>query len=332
MLAALAATVAFSSLNTVKAQGVNYANGNRNTVATQNADLAAMQRAGVKLIRFPLETFAGSYASSIALAKLAATYGIKTFFVISLQDDANLYAGGTVKRTGGSGIFDAYPFSSLSPTAAAAVLSSQLAQAPVYAGVELGNELNNASFNGDFTTASGGVVINLNGSDSETTNIKTGFNNYITLLGLLRQFIASDVVSGSVFVPAGNVVGASTGTTFDMAELNATLSYLKAQGLDPLVNEYGVHLYPFGTATTIAMLEGIAFAQCGNVHPCYLTEWGILNSSTAPAQIDRVNSFLAYLKGVSMVGKIYFDWSGTKFGLFHDNVLSLTGSAVLQGE
>jgi hypothetical protein len=72
----------------------------------------------------------------------------------------------------------------------------------------------------------------------------------------------------------------------DAVGLIATIQFLRANGMDKLVDAYGVHWYPPGGSATpadrLSQLRQV-FAECGSVNgggkPCWLTEWGLPVSS-----------------------------------------------------
>src|SRR5205823_1619231 len=74
--------------------------------------------------------------------------------------------------------------------------------------------------------------------------------------------------------------GHRPGARADAVTIPATIQYLRENGLDELVDAYGVHTYPWATtaAGLLGQLEKDTFAECrtpARGKPCWLTEWGI---------------------------------------------------------
>jgi hypothetical protein len=113
--------------------GVNLTNGDRLSQSAQLAALSALQAAGAKVIRIPLEPRTwgppGVYIDSIALIKTAYASGIKPIVIVPLQYPA------TVKprpyNSAYPDIWAAYPLSQSDPTIFASWFTPILAQLEV---------------------------------------------------------------------------------------------------------------------------------------------------------------------------------------------------------
>src|SRR5215472_7328382 len=192
---AFAAALMASTSALAQTIGVNYTNGNRVGAAQQASDLAHMAASGVRLIRVPWEKWNGSYQGSVNVAVTAARYGIFTNYVVALSNNPDYYPAGTQKRPAdpnNSSIYVAYPLSQLSPSLLTSTLpygiQSAAAAGALIEDVEIGNEINNPAFNGDFPIqgALGGVTLGLsdllNDDIPETQTISAGFTNYVAAL------------------------------------------------------------------------------------------------------------------------------------------------------
>jgi hypothetical protein len=347
---AFAAALLASTSALAQTVGVNYTNGNRNSAAQQASDLAHLAANGVRLIRVPWEKWNGSYQGSINVGVTAAKYGIYTHYGVSLADNPDYYPPGTQMRPGdpnNSAIYAAYPLSQLSPDLLASTLPNGIRSAAAAGAwvqeVEIGNEINNPAFNGDFPIqgALGGVTLGLSDllTDDipETQTIAAGFANYVAALAALQQ-------TGSMFVP---VISAGLSTpgdtsvlhyklkeTEDAVMLNDTLTYLRQQGLDAYVQAYGVHSYQWGTSAQILQqLSQITLTQCGTGHVCAVTEWGFgtdtPSACSSPNQAVSGANWLTDAAKFAVAETDWFDWDSAGWGIYQCGALTSTGVEVL---
>jgi hypothetical protein len=73
----------------------------------------------------------------------------------------------------------------------------------------------------------------------------------------------------------GGVPGTEPGQKLDVVSIPATIEFLRANGLDQVVDGYGVHIYPDGYALgpVSSLIDGInkdAFAICTPSRPCWV--------------------------------------------------------------
>lgn len=172
------------------------------------------------------------------------------------------------------------------------------AKGVVLTGVELGNEINWADFNGDFPIPGQGKSFTLEdlSQDPEAKQVAQGFLQYLKVLAALKDVRDhSKLNQHTPIISAG--MAAVTGGSWqqklqvDGVSIPATYAYLRAHGLDKLVDGYGVHDYPpevnpgdkTAAAQRVAMLDKSIFPP-GNAKPYWLTEWGF--SSTAKSSGD----------------------------------------------
>jgi hypothetical protein len=75
----------------------------------------------------------------------------------------------------------------------------------------------------------------------------------------------------------------NTGQKLDAVSIPDTLDFLKKNGLDDLVDGYGIHFYPPNQDPNVPVSDRIkslnerAFARCCSAKPCWLTEWAFPN-------------------------------------------------------
>ena len=140
----------------------------------------------------------------------------------------------------------------------------------------------------------------------------------------------------------------------DPVSATATIAFMRANGLDGLVDAYGVHTYPStddpGKPAVVAgrrdRLAKYVLAQCqpegsASGKPCWITEWGIPNhDASCPAhetnQITLVNetraNFRSYVAQKRVLALLYYAWvdeKGDPFSIYRCNQLTQTGRLAL---
>jgi hypothetical protein len=175
----------------------------------------------------------------------------------------------------------------------------------VLAGVELGNEINWSDFNGDFPIPGQGKSFTFEdlSRDPEAKKVAQGFLQYLKVLASLKDVRdRSKLNKHAPIISAG--MAAVTGSRWqqnlkvDGVSIPATYAFLRAHGLDNLVDGYGVHDYPpvvkpgdkAAAAQRIALLDNSIFPP-GNAKPYWMTEWGFSSAAASSAQDqDRARS------------------------------------------
>src|SRR5215470_15300539 len=192
--------------------GVNFANGDRLSQSAQLTVLSELQAAGATVIRIPLEPRTwgppGVYTDSIALIKTAYASGIKPIVIVPLQYQENVKP--RPYNPAYPDIWAAYALSQSDPAIFASWFTPVLAQLEasgvVLAGLELGNEINWAPFNGDFPVPGEGNVFGDTDlySNAEAEAITAGYRAYMLSLQALRQIRdASALNQATPLVSAG---------------------------------------------------------------------------------------------------------------------------------
>ena len=200
--------------------------------------------------------------------------------------------------------------------------------------LQLGNEINGPFFNGDFLPAQAtGRVMGLsdldNPNDPEGRTIAASYRAYLPLLAALKDVRDHSTVNRktpilSAGMADGGPPGKRPGQRLDGVSVAATLAFLRRNGMDKLVDGYGVHVYPSGdlhrpASTRIDDLNQDAFALCTAARPCWLTEWGWGNrDQSCPlhdavraqlVQIER-SAFEQFIKQGRLAAILHYDWSG----------------------
>jgi hypothetical protein len=202
------------------------------------------------------------------------------------------------------------------------------------AALELGNEINGPFFNGDFLPAqASGRVLGLsdlaNPNDPEGRAIAASYRAYLQVLAALKEVRDHLKVNRktpiiSAGLADGGLPGKKPGQKLDGVSVPASLQFMRQNGLDKLVEGYGVHVYPgvdprAPGAKLIDNLEADAFAQCSAAKPCWLTEWGFNNRNQScpiddTARVQLVTIMREALKHFADQGRLaaslFYSWSG----------------------
>jgi len=201
----------------------------------------------------------------------------------------------------------------------------------VLAGVELGNEVNWTDFNGDFPIPGQGKAFTLEdlSRDPEAQQVARGFLQYLKVLaGLKLVRDHSKLNRQTPIISAG--MAAVTGSAWqqklkvDGVSIPATYAYLRAHGLDALVDGYGVHYYPpevkpgdtAAATQRLSVLDNQIFPP-GNAKPYWLTEWGFSSKATSSQEdqsrarsvTEMRNYFLRLFREGRLRGVFWYVWN-----------------------
>ncbi len=304
--------------------GANIVNPYKLSVADQNAMLQAMKDAGLKVIRASI-TFNDD---GIAFAQRAWDHGIQIEWFI--------YRFGGYAPGGG-------PLSSADPDEFRTTFTHALAGLEQHgikiAAFELGNEINLAGYNTDFQRHGKGILFGANDlkNDPEGQQVAQGYLRYLKILAVLKDLRDHSTLNqqtpvltagfGAYELEDGPVPGQKT----DMVSVNDTLDFMRANGLDSLVDGYAVHVYPMGTgagdpkaaAIRRERLAKYVLKQCRPAgtpggKPCWLTEWGFNNKDQSCPTNDTTRALLVremmgnyrpYVQQGSLIGLFYYSWN-----------------------
>ena len=317
--------------------GVNVVNPMRASVADQNVLLSQLKAAQVRVIRCGIS----HDDKGIDFAKRAAADGIRIQLIAGPQ-----YTPNAPTRPYQPDLFPAmwsgHPLSfadpALSKTDFQHLFDSLDANGIQLAGVELGNEINWAAFNPDFPLPGEGKILSLEdlAHDPEGMQISKGLLQYVKILAVLKDVRDNSRLNRNTPIISAGMVSAQDGAKLynnkkeDMVSLAATIGFLRAHGLDSLVDAYGVHSYPSGAqpgnpaaaAERADRLNTVDLAECrtkgtAGGKPCWITEWGFPNADVScPAKeagrtllVEELRSdFAATAAEHRLVGIDYFSW------------------------
>jgi hypothetical protein len=334
--------------------GVNVANPQRLSPADRAGLLDQLQMADVKVIRVALAPPWGGndYGPAIDFIRTAYERGLKTDLVIGLQ-----YREGTRRRPPVQDLpllWPSYPLSGADPVRFRAVFEPLLSDLEgfgvTFAALELGNEINWAGFNGEFPIPGEGRVFGREDldHDSEARQVAEGYRAYLRTLSVLNDIRNhSRLNRGTPILSAGladpGSAGPRRGARADAVTITATLRYLRENGMDALVDAYGVHTYPWAKtdAGRRDQLAEDTLAECRSPaqgKPCWLTEWGLPAPGAACVGDDaswaaRVRGLLGDLQQFVSQGRLngllYFSWNDAKYGIYRCGALTESGRLAL---
>ncbi|MBR1206227.1 MULTISPECIES: hypothetical protein [unclassified Bradyrhizobium] len=308
--------------------GVNVINPYVLSVADQDAMLDAIHAAGVSTIR-----------ASITLDDKGFDYAERAW-------QRGIRIEWLIYHFGGYDSFGTTPLSAADPARFRATLQPILdrleAKGVVLAAFELGNEINLSGTNPEFAKPAGRArqlsLLDLD-KDPQGRRVARGFRQYLKMLGVLKELRDHSKLNRSTPITTAGLGTYDQDDGFlpgwakgDIVGIHTTLSYLRAHGLDSLVDAYAVHIYP---DTTHAIVNAPAVREqriakydltdcrppgSRDGKPCWITEWGIDNKATScPIDDDQsaqlveeiMGDFRPYARAGSVAGLLYFAWNST---------------------
>jgi hypothetical protein len=310
--------------------GVNVVNPMRASVANQNALIDQLKAAHVRLIRAPLSPD----DQAIDFVKRVYAQGIKIEFQLSPQFPPDAPTRPYQPKEFPN-MWGGHPLSSADPQLSEfyfqSVMDKLEANGIVLAGLELGNEINWTAFNPEFPLPGKGMNFGLDDlyHDPEAKQVAKGYLQYLKIIAQLKDARDhSKLNHHTPIILAGLADDGAEGprpkSKTDSVSINATIQFLRANGLDKLVDAYGIHTYPWENtpARRKMHLEKYAVAECspensGEGKPCWITEWGIankdmscpLNDSARVVLIkETMEDFRELAKQRRLLAAIYFAW------------------------
>jgi len=294
--------------------GVNVWNEGYLSKAAQDAELKQMAESGVKTIRTSL------FPNTTDFITAAFQHGIGSAVIVYP------FLGSKAKSKGG---WADIPLSELNPqefTAAFKPLLDKLESSGVrLTAFELGSEINTSCCNGDLPDPGSGRELRLsdlnNAKDPEGHAAADGYRTYLKVMAALRDLRDhSKLNQRTPIITAGLVQ--KLGTKQVEVNLRDTIEFFRQNGMDKLVDSYGVHVYPAAdlnrpVSVRISSLEENAFSAC-TTKPCWMTEWGFGNSDESCPVVDGtrvklVQSFRGALEHFAsrgrLAGILYYDWT-----------------------
>jgi hypothetical protein len=336
--------------------GVNAAMGSL-SAEQQNAILAELHAAGIHYIRAGITPD----DKGVDFARRAQARGIQILWLVQLQYRPDVP---TRPYPNAFGTWGGPPLSAADPDQFQKYFEPLLAKVEAVGvalgGFELGNEINSPMFNSDFSmpaenpTHSSEFNLADLSHDPEAQQVAKGYLQYLKLLAVIKDVRSrSKLNQHTPIVSAGLVFNeapqAPRTARLDAVGGPATLDFMRANGLDDLVDIYGVHTYPWtdgpgnpGAATgRRERLQKYVLAECrpkssAGGKPCWITEWGIPNrdASCPPRetnQIALVNetraNFRPYIAQKRVLGLFYYAWLDSRegFAVYRCGHLTETG-------
>jgi hypothetical protein len=265
------------------------------SVAEQNNLISQLRAAGVHVIRVALTTD----NVRIAFAKRAYEQGIKIEALIEPQFPKGAVAGPD-QSDDTPRIWGGLPLASVDPALSKAYFQTLFqkleASGIVLAGLELGNEINWTNVNKDFPKTIHGKIFNFDDlhHDPRAQQIAAGLLQYVKVMAVLKDVRDhSSLNQKTPIISAGLSTVGPAGTAPDFftqhgyaVTISATLTFLRNNGLDSLVDGYGIHYYPNDKTTAAERrnrMDTYAVSQCrptgfAGGKPCWITEWGFSNN------------------------------------------------------
>jgi hypothetical protein len=299
--------------------------------AQQESILTSMQQAGVQVIRCSVS----NNDEGIAFAQRVYAHGIQIEWLIG-----PVPTPGTPwphAPAGFKGLWESYPLSASDPDAFRSYFQPLLAKLEakgiVFSAFELGNEINWAGFNADFTLPSSGRTLELEDlqNDPEGKLVASGFVQYVKTLAVLKDIRDHSKLNGQTpIISAGLADLDSSGwlktRKADAVSIPATLDFMRTLGLDQLVDGYGLHNYPHSDteAQLRAHTEQNGLSECQPAgskigKPCWITEWGVgglgstcpVDDSTRTTQVRQARDYYSQLEHDGILKAIFFyTWQG----------------------
>lgn len=197
---------------------------------------------------------------------------------------------------------------------------------------ELGNEFNTARFNSDLPDPGSGRELRLsdlnNPNDPEASAVARGYRAYLQVMAALKDVRDHSKLNQRTPIISGGLAQ-KLGGQQDEVNLLDTIEFLRQNGVEKLVDGYGVHVYPSADphrpiSARVASLEETMFSACKQGgKPCWMTEWGFGNSAEScelhdKTRLKSVQDMRTAFQGFARQGRlaaiIYYDWTGTPGG------------------
>ena len=315
--------------------GVNVVNPYRASKDQQDAIFAELKAAGVRVIRIPVKEDDAGIADFVQRASANGIVTLLTLIPLYLPDaPTRAYQPKEFPEMWGGA-----PLSSADPALSKAFFEFLLGKFDTMgiklAGLELGNEINGAAFNPEFPLPGEGKNFGLADlyHDPEGRQIARGYLQYLEVLAVLKDVRDHSKLNRDTPIISAGLADSNTPegpwpwpSKLDGVSINATLQFLRANGLDKLVDAYGIHVYPSDNTAPSnrkMSLEKYSMTECHPSNskmgkPCWITEWGFENKdmSCPPDDSGRANlvrelmdDFRQAAREGRLSGLFYFGWN-----------------------
>jgi hypothetical protein len=311
------------------------------------SELESMQRAGVRELRFPVTDPVDESIQSILAA---ARMGVHVLVSFNLNNPS-FFPPGTKMRPGVGGHNSPFRLSDIDPKRVVAVwmqIRDALEREHLpFVGLEIGNEVDWADFNGDLTVGEGARLLMTKNdlAGAEGQKILTGFDRLMQIVSVINT---ADPKRSYPVVVGGLVSVVSDGQPRAMSaiQMNLAIKLLEERGVARLANGISFHVYP------APVIRGKTDLQCQSwpaqwlpamqycrrsAQPglsCWITETGTWTAGTAcEPQGERGKDFFCMHSGFVSLNRTYkidrvyiFAWQGTvpfhaPFSLFRNGAL-----------
>jgi hypothetical protein len=309
-----------------------------------------MRQAGVGSVRVALKE---PFDKSIDSLDLLTRKGLSILLVVGFAEPS-LVARDATRRPGRGPIWSVPPLSQLDPEYFREKFGSlwhEIEQRRIrLMAIEAGNEINWAAFNGDLGLlpphgqpphgAPSSVALR------DRAAYLSGLRRYVAAVAIIKQFRDASVNNRDAKIISAGL--ASMPATFaanigaEYVDPNETLDILKADGLDAVVDGYGVHFYPNINQTPSQrtrdfedLLRPCAAGAHG--HPCWLTEWGVKQPNLAcpsdeskrvPLIRETLERIAAKVRRKRIGGSYYFDWDDEPYAVWRCGGLTEAGKVL----
>lgn len=316
--------------------GINFTHPLQLSLEEQNATLTRMKSDGVSVIRIGL--YAADLTKGLDFIKRTNAQGIKILLTVHSQYPPNAPVR-AYQAKDFPGFGQGSPLSAADPERSGRFFQQLLdgldAGGVVLAGLELENEINHPGFNAEFPLPGEGKNFTFDdlNRDPVGQKIGNGYLQYIKVMTVLKQIRdRSKLNQHTPLISAGLSDTGPEGPwqkKFDSAGISATIKFLRANGIDKLVDAYGIHTYPWADSPgdkaaaihRLRRLQQEDLSECGVAggKPCSITEWGFVNNSkacpvddAARAQLvgEMMGDFRQLARQHKIVGLIYYTWVG----------------------
>ena len=336
--------------------GVNFVHPSLFSVADQNAALAQMKIAGVRVIRFGMED---KEDENLDFIKRANAQNIRVVLIFHGK-----YSPGAPVRPYRAkefpGMWAGPPISSLDPGLSRIYFQQFFdkldAAGIALAGIELENEINMAGNNPDFRLPGEGRLLGLDDlyHDPEGQQVAKGYLQYLKVLAALKDVRDRSKLSARTpllptsLVDAGPEGAWPTPKNYDGVRAGATIAFFRANGADRLVDAYNLHTYPWADGPgekvsavhRLQRLQQLVLPLCSpGGKPCWVTEWGFTNDSKSCPSDEKARSLLVQemmgdfsqlVQQKHLAGLIFYSWLGeARFDVYRCGSLTKTGQLAI---
>ncbi len=288
---------------------------------------------------------------SIEALAIAHRLGLRILLEIQLGNKS-YYPQTVGPRTGHGRIWDVYRLSDLDLARYRRELQQALQRIDALGvrlvGVEPGNEINYAGYNGDLAVyrKPGARTPRSIAELRERARFERGLDNYVKALEISRSELRKTVHSRDAAVISAGLSDMSAAEAdrrgMERLDPDEFVALLRQRGIDSLVDAYGIHIYPGRKAAPAISGGSEAFStSAGPRQPQVLLghEWGIANKARSCPVDDRSRgeairvmraTFGELIEAGRLAAAYYYDWdTEPSYSLWRCGKLSPAGAAAI---